>query len=428
MGGSGTGTQEVVQGSAVTLGNAVNTDVLSLTVTSGGKYLILASGNSNTSQPWTYFSILCSLAKNGSNLDSKHFYYGGSQGGSSPGIPFVLYSATTVNTGDTLKVYCYSSSDAATRSSYGWKITLLNLGVNNQIGADNLGNHTATQNLNIAGYKLVGGGSAGLSVDGSGNVGIGTATPTAKLEVSGDLKLSATLVSCTAADEGTMQYDSTLKVMKFCDGTSWKPTSKFVGTSCKDILQKGGDFGSGYYQIDPDGAGGNAPFKVYCDMETNGGGWTRCLDVRTSDFPTINTTSWYKTAWTGTNGYIRDCSGLTGVTQSYVEANIDYNSADANTCRYKSNVVSVSGVYNTSSNSLRYTTADANSCGGVDIWFIPNDVSVTTCWTERVTGFWSNACGNEGIAFTNNGGFVTKPTDTGLLDASGGRYLFQYWR
>ncbi len=428
MGGSGTGTQEVVQGSAVTLGNAVNTDVLSLTVNSGGKYLILASGNTSTSQPWTYFSILCSLSRNGSNIDSKHFYYGGSSGGSPPGAPFLLYSATTVNTGDVLKVYCYPSSDAATRSATGWKITLLNLGINNQIGADNLGNHTATQNLNIAGYKLIGGGSAGLSVDASGNVGIGTTTPTAKLEVSGDLKISATLVSCTAADEGTMQYDSTLKVMKFCDGTSWKPTSKFVGASCKDILQKGGDFGSGYYQIDPDGAGGNAPFKVYCDMETNGGGWTRCLDVRTSDFPTINTNSWYRTAWTGTNGYIRDCSGLTGVTQSYVEANIDYSNADANTCRYKSNVVTVAGVYNTSSNTTRYTTADANACGGVDIWFIPNDVSVTTCWTERVTGFWSNACGNEGIAFTNNGGFATKPADTGLLDSSGGRYLFQYWR
>jgi len=48
---------------------------------------------------------------------------------------------------------------------------------------DNLGNHTATQNLNLGTNLLTGGGSSGLSVDGNGSVGIGTATPTAKLEV-----------------------------------------------------------------------------------------------------------------------------------------------------------------------------------------------------------------------------------------------------
>jgi hypothetical protein len=45
--------------------------------------------------------------------------------------------------------------------------------------------------------------------------------------------------------------------------------------SCKEILDAGFSTGSGMYPIDPDGASGAvAPLAVYCDMDTNGGGWT----------------------------------------------------------------------------------------------------------------------------------------------------------
>ena len=46
------------------------------------------------------------------------------------------------------------------------------------------------------------------------------------------------------------------------------------GTSCIDILTQGGSTGDGMYEIDPDGVGGEDSYFVYCDMTTNGSGWT----------------------------------------------------------------------------------------------------------------------------------------------------------
>ena len=56
-------------------------------------------------------------------------------------------------------------------------------------GADNLGNHTATQNLKLNGHWLSNdGGNEGVFVKTNGDVGINTDSPSKKLEVKGDIR------------------------------------------------------------------------------------------------------------------------------------------------------------------------------------------------------------------------------------------------
>jgi hypothetical protein len=45
--------------------------------------------------------------------------------------------------------------------------------------------------------------------------------------------------------------------------------------SCKEIKTLMGSPATGTYTIDSDGNGGNAAYSAYCDMTTDGGGWTR---------------------------------------------------------------------------------------------------------------------------------------------------------
>ena len=70
-----------------------------------------------------------------------------------------------------------------------------------------------------------------------------------------------------------------------------------VTKSCADILSTAPGSPSGVYSVDPDGGGGQPAFQVYCDMVTDGGGWTLVLNVDTAngEISTLNQPIWTAT-------------------------------------------------------------------------------------------------------------------------------------
>src|SRR5690606_30669392 len=78
-----------------------------------------------------------------------------------------------------------------------------------------------------------------------GNVGVGTASPSAKLEVAGAIKIGNTASSCNSSTEGQQRYNPTTKKMEYCNGTSWTEFGSGGGgiTSCPVGMTRVGDPG-----------------------------------------------------------------------------------------------------------------------------------------------------------------------------------------
>lgn len=75
--------------------------------------------------------------------------------------------------------------------------------------------------------------------------------------------------------------------------TSEAQPNPVLRSSCRQILERGESVGSGVYLVDFDGTGSLASTKVYCDMISDGGGWTLLMNQVPSErlqyaFCTIN--------------------------------------------------------------------------------------------------------------------------------------------
>ena len=98
-------------------------------------------------------------------------------------------------------------------------------------------------------------------------------------------------VVCDASQAGYVFFDTSSQALTICNGTDFLALSfaklgsaANPGPDCLTILQAGDSVGTGPYVLDVDGAGPKPAFTAWCDMTTDGGGWTR-FNWITAGFP-----------------------------------------------------------------------------------------------------------------------------------------------
>ena len=124
-------------------------------------------------------------------------------------------------------------------------------------------------------------------------------------------------VTCNAAMTGYTYLDTALKALRICNGSDFyslflvNPGTKGnPAANCKDLLTQLPLSKSGAYWLDVDGVvGPAAPFKTWCDMVTDGGGWTLLGTVAGGD----------KDNWNTQYGYWADTKLLGSAAQPWLD-------------------------------------------------------------------------------------------------------------
>ncbi len=108
----------------------------------------------------------------------------------------------------------------------------------------------------------------------SGGLGVNTLAVFGNGAFSGYLKVGSTTSTCNTSLEGSLQFKTSgNSCLQLCVDSGWQDVScgdvPVTAVSCKELFDSGVTE-SGIYQIYPN----DLTLDVYCDMVTEGGGWT----------------------------------------------------------------------------------------------------------------------------------------------------------